>query len=145
VEETRQLAPYQNATGMQVTSAVLAWALTKMRWRIERDFQELKQEIGLDHYKGRGWRDFHGHTVHRGLRLPDLQTGEDSPSAPRAAAALAKFPPVTDPAAPPIRPQRQVPNSIATMHHPLIVALARALPRCPCCARRFPPTRQKIS
>jgi hypothetical protein len=32
------------------------------------------------------------------------------------------FPPVTDPAAPPIRPQRHVPNSIATMHHLLIVA-----------------------
>jgi SRSO17 transposase len=30
-------------------------------WRIERDFQELKQEIGLGHYEGRGWRGFHHH------------------------------------------------------------------------------------
>src|SRR4028118_1431689 len=29
------------------------------RWRIERDYQELKQEIGLGHYEGRGWRGFH--------------------------------------------------------------------------------------
>mgnify|MGYP000868863792 CR=1 FL=1 len=36
---------------------------TKLRWRIERDFQDLKQEIGLDHYEGRGWRGFHHHAA----------------------------------------------------------------------------------
>ena len=36
-------------------------ATAKMRWRIERDYQELKQELGLDHYEGRGWRGFHHH------------------------------------------------------------------------------------
>jgi SRSO17 transposase len=35
--------------------------LAKLRWRIERDYQELKQEIGLGHYEGRGWRGFHHH------------------------------------------------------------------------------------
>ena len=35
--------------------------LVKIRWRIERDFQELKDELGLDHYEGRGWRGFHHH------------------------------------------------------------------------------------
>lgn len=35
--------------------------LTKLRWRIERDYLELKQEIGLGHYEGRGWRGFHHH------------------------------------------------------------------------------------
>jgi hypothetical protein len=30
--------------------------IAKMRWRIEPDYQDLKQEIGLGHYKGRGWR-----------------------------------------------------------------------------------------
>jgi SRSO17 transposase len=33
----------------------------KARWRIERDYQELKQEIGLGHFEGRGWRGFHHH------------------------------------------------------------------------------------
>jgi SRSO17 transposase len=37
--------------------------ITKMRWRIERDYQELKQEIGLGHYEGRGWRGFHHHAT----------------------------------------------------------------------------------
>jgi SRSO17 transposase len=35
--------------------------LTKLRWRIERDYQELKGSFGLDHYEGRGWRGFHHH------------------------------------------------------------------------------------
>jgi SRSO17 transposase len=35
--------------------------LAKIRWRIEHDFQELKDELGLDHYEGRGWRGFHHH------------------------------------------------------------------------------------
>src|SRR5271165_6211440 len=33
----------------------------KLRWRIERDYLELKQEVGLGHYEGRGWRGFHHH------------------------------------------------------------------------------------
>ena len=34
-----------------------------MRWRIERDYQDLKQELGLDHYEGRGWLGFHHHAT----------------------------------------------------------------------------------
>ncbi len=34
-----------------------------MRWRIERDYQELKQELGLGHYEGRSWRGFHHHAT----------------------------------------------------------------------------------
>ena len=37
--------------------------VTKMRWRIERDYQELKQEFGLSHYEGRGWQGFHHHAT----------------------------------------------------------------------------------
>ena len=33
----------------------------KMRWRIERDYQELKDELGIDHYEGRSWRGLHHH------------------------------------------------------------------------------------
>lgn len=38
-------------------------SLAKIRWRIVRDFEELKDELGLDHYEGRGWRGFHHHGV----------------------------------------------------------------------------------
>ena len=37
--------------------------VTKVRWRIERDYQDLKQEFGLGHYEGRGWRGFHHHAT----------------------------------------------------------------------------------
>lgn len=33
----------------------------KLRWRIECDYEELKGELGLDHYEGRSWRGFHHH------------------------------------------------------------------------------------
>jgi SRSO17 transposase len=35
----------------------------KMRWRIEQDYHELKQEFGLSHYEGRGWIGFHHHAT----------------------------------------------------------------------------------
>lgn len=35
----------------------------KARWLIERDYEELKQEFGLGHYEGRGWRGFHHHAT----------------------------------------------------------------------------------
>ena len=38
-------------------------SLAKIRWRVERDYQELKDELGLDHFEGRSWRGFHHHGV----------------------------------------------------------------------------------
>jgi SRSO17 transposase len=35
----------------------------KQRWLIERDYEELKQELGLGHFEGRGWRGFHHHAT----------------------------------------------------------------------------------
>jgi SRSO17 transposase len=37
--------------------------LAKHRWIIERDYEELKQELGLGHYEGRNWRGFHHHAT----------------------------------------------------------------------------------
>jgi SRSO17 transposase len=38
-------------------------SFAKLRWRIERDYQELKQEVGLGHFEGRRWRGFHHHAT----------------------------------------------------------------------------------
>jgi len=35
--------------------------VAKMRWRVERDSRDLKQQFGLGHFEGRGWRGFHHH------------------------------------------------------------------------------------
>jgi SRSO17 transposase len=85
--------------------------MAKHRWIIERDYEELKQELGLGHYEGRGWRGFHHHGVlciaaygflvsernrfspsarvgHLGLSAPESQPDfrpRGSPRPPRAA------------------------------------------------------------
>nr|WP_244224603.1 hypothetical protein [Corallococcus sicarius] len=76
--------------------------LWNLRWRVERDYQEMKSEVGLDHYEGRTWRGFHHHTtlcmvapgfiaLRRMLFPPekdalDAASGASPPSAPAAAA-----------------------------------------------------------
>jgi SRSO17 transposase len=64
--------------------------LTKLRWRIERDYQELKQEVGLGHFEGRGWRGFHHHATlciaSYGFLL--AERAAIPPSGPRSAALL---------------------------------------------------------
>ena len=110
---------------------------TKLRWRIERDYQDLKQEVGLGHYEGRGWRGFHHHATLCIAAYGFLisERGAFPPSGWLAARKLqqAAVPRVDDPALPPLRPERHVTNSIATMRRRLTVALARTLSRCPCC------------
>ncbi|MFI4972532.1 MAG: IS701 family transposase [Hyphomicrobiales bacterium] len=71
--------------------------LGKLRWRIERDYQELKQELGLGHYEGRGWRGFHHHATLCIAAYGFLisERGTIPPSGPRAAA---RFPPLELPA-----------------------------------------------
>ena len=67
--------------------------LTKLRWRIERDYQELKQEVGLGHFEGRGWRGFHHHGTLCIAAYGFLVSEREmiSPSAPRSASGLKKF------------------------------------------------------
>jgi SRSO17 transposase len=58
-----------------------------LRWRIERDYQELKQEVGLGHFEGRGWRGFHHHATlciaAYGFLISEQET--IPPSGPRSA------------------------------------------------------------
>ena len=37
--------------------------LARARWRVELDYRELKEELGLDHYEGRGWLGWHHHVT----------------------------------------------------------------------------------
>lgn len=84
--------------------------LVRLRWRVERDYQEMKGEVGLDHFEGRSWRGFHHHTtlcmVAHGflaLRRALFPPEEDTVDVARSAAAA----PI--PAAAPHRPMPPVP------------------------------------
>ena len=35
--------------------------VAKMRWSIERDYRDLKQEFSLGYFEGRAWRGYHNH------------------------------------------------------------------------------------
>lgn len=74
--------------------------MAKLRWRVERDYQEMKQEIGLDHFEGRTWRGFHHHAtlcavahaflaLRRALFPPEHSALDpaDGPQSPAAGAA----------------------------------------------------------
>jgi len=61
--------------------------IAKHRWIVERDYEELKQELGLGHFEGRGWRGFHHHATlciaaygfliaERSLFSPSVRVGE---------------------------------------------------------------------
>jgi SRSO17 transposase len=110
----------------------------KLRWRIERDYQELKQEVGLGHFEGRGWRGLHHHATlciaAYGFLISERERIPPQQIVPPGRSRNLHYPAVTDPADPPLRPERHVPNSIATMRRRLIAALVKTLPRCPCCA-----------
>jgi SRSO17 transposase len=69
----------------------------KLRWRIERDYQDLKQELGLGHYEGRGWRGFHHHVTLCIAAYGFLisERGAIPPSGPRKA-ILSEAPPIPD-------------------------------------------------
>jgi hypothetical protein len=57
----------------------LVW-FGKLRWRIERDYQELKGELGLDHFEGRTWNGFY----HQLSDLAGLEMAERVPDEPGA-------------------------------------------------------------
>jgi SRSO17 transposase len=66
--------------------------LAKLRWRIERDYQELKQEVGLGHFEGRGWLGFHHHATMSIAAYAFLISERETipPSGPGSATLFAK-------------------------------------------------------
>ena len=114
--------------------------LAKLRWRIERDYRELKQEVGLGHFEGRGWRGFHHHATLSiaayGFLICEREAIPPSGMFAAGPSRRLAFPRVADPAALPLRTARHVPNSIATVRQKLAPAIVQTLSRCPCCARK---------
>jgi SRSO17 transposase len=68
------------------TARLQAVRLWKSRWPVEQGYQQMKEELGLDHFEGRSWRGFHHHAclvmlAFGFLELERLRTKEQ-PAAP---------------------------------------------------------------
>jgi SRSO17 transposase len=92
-EGKKEPSKYWLSTLPAATALVDLVGTAKLRWRIERDYQELKQELGLDQFEGRGWRGFHHHATlcvaaygflvsERGLFPPDARFLGQAPALP---------------------------------------------------------------
>ena len=100
--------------------------LVKLRWRIERDYQEMKQELGLDHFEGRTWRGFHHHATlcavaHGFLALrralsPPIQGPVDASRGSTPLASASRAPHRSVPALPrSLRPSHASPRPVANV------------------------------
>ena len=110
--------------------------LAKQRWIIERDYQELKQELGLGHFEGRGWCGFHHHATlcvaaygflvaERNRFFPYTRAGHLELSAPNSRRTSIR--------AGRLRPERHNPYSMTSLRIQLAYYLLRQLSRCPYC------------
>lgn len=123
--------------------------VVKVRWRIGRDYQDLKQDFGLGHskkllaghpYEGRNWRGFHHHATlsvaaYGFLMAQRLEAGRKDGGkknfAQRQAPAVSKdYVPRGSPAR---AASRTGLDHDATLRLHLSVALARILGHCPHC------------
>src|SRR5215204_2370882 len=84
------------------TSLETLAALIKARWACEQMHQQMKDELGLDHFEGRSWRGLHHHALLCQLAMAFLQhlrLGGKKRSHPVRARTAAKPEPARDPAA----------------------------------------------
>jgi SRSO17 transposase len=117
------------------TSIRKLMATAQSRWRIERDYRELKSALGLHHYEGRNWRGFHHHAS-LGIAAYDFLMRERL-SGPKKTVGHSKrlpYPKASGRAG--LGPmQRHVTDSIATVVFKLARLITRGLSLCPYCAR----------
>jgi SRSO17 transposase len=69
--------------GTSMKKAVRLW---KSRWPVEQGYQQMKEELGLDHFEGRSWRGFHHHAamvmLAYGFLLLERHRGQEHPVKP---------------------------------------------------------------
>jgi len=108
---------------------------SKARWRIERDYQELKQDFGLGHYEGRNWRGFHHHAS-RCIAAYGFLMRERLSGRKKTALNSRNLPyPTVSARAGPRPMQRHMPDSIASLRLRLAYAITHGLRRCRYCGR----------
>jgi SRSO17 transposase len=88
-EEQPEPSKYWLSTLAAGTTLEDLMSMAKLRRRIQRDYHDLKQEIGLGRYEGRGWRGFHHHAgLHCGIRVFGFGAALFSPLRPKRPANL---------------------------------------------------------
>ena len=102
------------------------------RWRIERDYQDLKQDFGLGHYEGRGWRGFHHHAslsiATYGFPMAERLIA-DKPVGGKKNFSERQVPALPADYVPRGSPAR------AASRRPFVYELIARLVQCPCCGR----------
>jgi SRSO17 transposase len=63
--------------GTQTVRLARSVSLARGRWRVEQDYRELKDELGLDHYEGRHWLGWHHHVTLVTLAYAFLRTEQE--------------------------------------------------------------------
>ncbi len=137
--EENEPSKYYLSTLPDDTPIDLLVRIAHQRWRIERDYQDLKQDFGLGHYEGRGWRGFHHHAslsiAAYGFLMAERLIAEQSDSNKKTSSyRCLPFPRMTSRAAV-LRAQRHVPTSITSLRHSLSYHLLARMGRLPCCGR----------
>ena len=107
--------------------------IAKHRWIIQRDYKELKQELGLGHYAGRGWRGFHHHAT-----LCIAAYGFLVAERNRFSLSSYRKSWIINPEARRVRPERHNPCSITTLRMAVARQLLGQLPHCPFCGAQRP-------
>ena len=135
-----QPSNYFLSTLPEDTSIYELVSVAHQRWRIERDYQDLKQDFGLSHYEGRGWRGFHHHAALSiaayGFLVAERLAADKSGGGKKtsSSAKYLSFPRITCPAEA-LRAQRHVQTSITTLCQRLSYELIARLGQCYCCGR----------
>jgi len=114
--------------------------MAKHRWIIERDYQELKQELGLGHFEGRNWRGFHHHATlciaAYGFLVAERNRFSPVPEPAILNSQARGRGPTSARAGRRVRPERHNPHSIATLRIQLARLLFAQLRQCPFCGSR---------